>query len=155
MQDFLPHSARSLEEPASPSGLTTVSSDPLIKRERHSLPDLWCPSPSSPSSHPLSSFTHTSSFSSGHIPSPTRKNRSVRPYIHPPPRVSSGSRKNSSAMPAPHYENWSSDTTKYEQSDLAHVRRRSSDDQPPYYFTPVSDSARIRGSVLMRIALPG
>lgn len=150
MQDFVPYSTRSPEEPASPSGPTTVSSDPLIKLERHSPSDLWCPSPSSPSSHSLPSFTHTPSFSSGHIPTSARKKRPVRPYIQPPPRVSSGRRQNSSAMSALHYGNWSSNTVKHEQSDLAHAQRRSSDDgQPPYYFTPVSDSARIRGSVLM------
>jgi len=157
MQDFFPHSARSPEEPASPSGPTTVSSDPLIKLERHSPSDLWCPSPSSPSSHSLPSFTHTPSLSSGHIPTPTRKKSSVHPYIYPPPRVSSGRRQSSSVMSAPRYGNWSSNNTvKHEQSDLAHVQRRSSDeDKPPFYFTPVSDFARIRGSVLMRVALPG
>ena len=155
MQDLFPHSARSPEEPASPSG-PTVSSDPLIKLEHRSPSDLWCPSPSSPCSHSLPSFTHTPSFSTGHIPTSARKKRSVRPYIHPPPRVSSRRRQNSSAMSAPHYGNWPSSTVKHAKSDLAHTQQRSSgDDKPPYYFTPVSGSARIRGGVLMRIALPG
>jgi len=154
MQDFAPHSARSPEELAPPSGLTTVPSDPLIKLERHSPLDLWCPSSSSPSNHPIPLFTHIPSFSSGRTPTLTRKKRSAYPYTHPPPRVSSGRRQHSSVMSAPHYENWPSNTVKYEQSeypsgDLAHVQRRSSDgNQLPYCFTSVSDSAHIRGSLM-------
>jgi hypothetical protein len=161
MQDSVPSSVRSPEELAPPSGLTTAPSDPPTKLERHSPSDFWCPSLSSPSNHPVPSFTHIPSFSSGRPPAPTYKKRSAYPYTHPPPRVSSGRRQHSSAMSAPHYGNWPSDTVKYEQSgytseDLAQVQRRSSDgDQPPYYFTSVSDSARIRGSVLMWVALPG
>lgn len=154
MQDFVPHSARSPEEPASPPR-PTVPSDSLIKLERHSPSDPWCPSLSSPSSHPIPSFTHIPSFSSGRTPTPARNKRSTYPYTHPPPRVSSGRRQHSSTMSAPHYGNWPSSTVKYEQSeypsgDLAHIQRRTSDgDQAPYYFTSVSNSARIRGSVMV------
>lgn len=156
MQDFAPPIARSLEEPAPLSGPTTVPSDPLIKLERHSPSGFWCPSPSSPSSHSIPSFTHIPSFSSGRTPTLTRRKRSAHPYTKPPPRVSSGRRQHSSVMSA-HYGNWPSNTVKYEQSgypsgDLAHAQRRSSDgDQPPYYFTSVSDSARIRGSVMVAV----
>lgn len=156
MQDFISHSARSPEEPASPSGPSSLPSDSLVKPERHSPPSFLCPSPSPPSSRSLPSFTHIPSFSSGPIPTHTsRKKRSTFPYNHPPPRASSGRRQHSSMMSAPNYGNWPPNTAKYEQSrypseDLAHVQRRSSDgDQPPHYFTPVSDSVRIRDDVMM------
>jgi len=153
MQDIVPHCARSPEEPTTPSGPTSSPSDPLIKLERHSPSDLRCPSPSSPSRHPISSFTQIPSFPSGRTPTlTTRKKRAAFPYIHPPPRVSSGRRQDSSSMSAPHYGNWPSNTMKYEQSgDLLHTQRRSSDgDQhSPYYFTSVSDVARIKGSAIL------
>lgn len=155
MQDFAPHSARSPEELVPPSGFTTVPSDSLIKLERHSPSNLWCPSSSSLSSRPIPLFTHIPSFSSGRTPTLTHKKRSAYPYTHPPPRVSSGRRQDSSVMSAPHYENWPSNIVKYEQSeypsgDLAHAQRRSSDgNQPPHYFTSVSDSVHIRGSVMV------
>lgn len=154
MQDIVPHSARSPEELVTPSGPTSLPSDSLIKLERHSPSDLRCPSPSSPSSHPVPSFTQIPSFPSGRTAVlTTRKKRSAFPYTHPPPRVSSGRRLHSSSMSAPHYGNWPSNTVKYEQSeypsgDPSHAQRRSSDgdQQPPYYFASVSDAARIRGS---------
>jgi len=146
MQDFIPHSARSPEEPALPSGSNSVPSDSLIKRERHSPSDLRCSSPPTPSSHPIPSFTRIPLFSSGRAPTlNTRKKRSSNPYAHPPPRVSSGRRQESSAMSALQYGNWPPNTVKYEESDyppgdLSRTHRGSSDgdQQPPYYFAPVS-----------------
>lgn len=163
MQDIVPHSAGSPDEPSPLSGPDSLLPDSLVKLERHSPSDLWCPSPSPPSSQPISSFTHIPSFTSGRATTPAiRKKRSVNPYTHPPPRVSSGRRQNSSTMSAPHYGNWPSNPVKYEESeypsgDLSHVQRRSSDgdQQSRYYFASVSIFAQIKGRVLIRVALPG
>lgn len=154
MQDFVPHSSRSPEEPTPLSGPSSLLPDSLIKLERHSPPDTLCLSPSSPSSQPIPSFTNIPSFTSGRTPTPTtRRKRTAYPYTNPPPRVSSGRRQSSSSMSAPHYD-WSSNAVKYEQpeypsGDLSHTQRRASDgDQPPYFFTPVSSFARIRGGAV-------
>ena len=156
MQDLVPHSARSPEEPTSLSGPNPLLPDSLIKLERHSPSDPLCHSPSSPSNHSIPSLTHIPSFPAGRTATPgARKKRSAFPYTHPPPRVSSGRRQSSSAMSAPHYGNWPSNSVKYEQSeypsaDLSHSQRRSSDgDQPPYYFASVSAFTPISGGVMV------
>lgn len=156
MQDSVPHNVRSPEEPAALSGPPPFLSDSLIKLERHSPPHIQRHSPSSPSNHLTPSFPQTPSFTTGRATTTiTRKNRSAHPYAQPPPRVSSGRRQTSSAMSAPHYGNWSSNTVKYEQSefssgDLSHAQRRSSDgdQQSSYYFASVSASAPISGSAI-------
>ena len=148
MQDSVPPPVRSPEEPFPLSGPPSLISDPLIKQEGHSPSHLRCPSPSSPSNLPSTSFTHIPSFTTRRAPiHTTRKNRSAHPYIQPPPRLSSGRRQTSSGMSAPHYGNWSSNTVKYEQpdlpsEDLSSVQRRSSDGGPqlPYYFASVSST---------------
>ena len=163
MQNLSPHSAGSPEEPTPPSGSNPPLSDPLVKPERHPPSDPPCHSPSSPSLDPIPTPTHIPSLTSGPTPTPTtRKKRSAFPYIRPPPRVSSGRRQNSSAMSAPQYGNWPSNTVKYEQSDYpsgdpSYTQRRTSDgDQPPYFFAPVSILVRIGGGVtLTPVALPG
>ena len=153
MQDSVSHSAKFPEKPAPLSGPNPLLPDPLIKLERHSPSNIGRHSPSSPFNHPGPSFTHIPSFASGRTPN-TRKKRSTHPYIHPPPRVSSGRRQNSSTMSAPHYGNWPSDTAKYEQpvhpsADLSHAQGKSSDgNQPPYYITSVSIFARIGGGAM-------
>jgi len=164
MQDLVPHSTRSPEEPTLPSWPNSRPSDPLIKRKRHSPSDLRCPSPSSHSGHPIPSFTHIPSFSSGRTPTlKTCKKRSSRLYARPPPCVSSGRRQDSSAMSAPHYGDWPSNTVKYKQSeypsgDLSRIQRGSSDDdrQPPYYLAPVSifQCAHQRRCDVCRVLIP-
>ena len=151
MQDSVPHSVRSPEEPTPPSGPPSFLSDSLIKQERHSPSHNRCHSPSSPSNYPTHPLPPIPSFTAGRTATHnTRKKRSAHPYTHPPPRVTSGRRQTTSDMSAPHYTNWSSNTVKYEQSDfssgdLSHAQRRSSDgdQQPPYYFASVSKSAPI------------
>jgi len=156
MQDLVLHSARSPEEPTSLSGPNSLLPDSFIKLERHSPSDPLCHSPASPSNHSIPSLTHIPSFPTGRTATPgARKKRSAFPYTHPPPRVSSGRRQNYSAMSAPHYGNWPSNSVKYEQSeypseDLSHSQRRSSDgDQPPYYFASVSTFTPISGGVMV------
>jgi hypothetical protein len=156
MQDFSPHNLRSPEEPATLSGPPSLLSDPLIKLERHSPSDIRRHSPPSPSNHPIPSFTNIPSFTSGRATTlNTRKKRSAHPYTQPLPRVTSGRRQPSSAMSAPHYGDWSSNTVKYEQPEFpsggpSHAQRRSpdGDQQPPYYFASVSNFTRIRGSAI-------
>lgn len=152
MKDSIPHTLSSPEEPAHLSGPLSLLSDPLIKQERHSSSGVRCPSPSSPSNLPTLPFPHIPSFIAGRTAThTTRKKRSAHPYTQPPPRVSSGRRQTSSGMSAPHYGNWSSNTAKYEQSEfplggLSHVQRGSpeADQQPSYYFAPVSTSQAVR-----------
>lgn len=154
MQDSAPHTVRSPEEPVSLSGPPSFLSYSPIKLERHSPSDFRCPSPSSPSNHPIPPFTHIPSFPTGRTATQTtRKKRSAHPYTQPPLRVSSGRRQISSGMSAPQYGNWSSNNVKYEQSefpsgDPSLTQRRSSDGEQPYYFASVSDRSRIRGSVI-------
>ena len=153
MQEIVSPSVRSPEEIIPLSGPSSLLSD-TIKLERHSPADLSCPSSSSPSRNPIPSLNHIPSFTSGRLPSTNiRKKCSAYPYTQPPARVSSGRRETVSAMSAPHYGNWSSNTVKYEQSEfpsegLPQAQRRSSDSdqQQPYYFASVSDFASIRGS---------
>lgn len=151
MQDLIPHSARSPEEPVSLSGSNSLLPDPLIKPERHPPSERWCHSPSSPSSPPISSSTRIRSFTFDRAAPNTRKKRPAFPYTHPPPRLSSGRRQHPPPMSTPHYGNWSStssNTVKYGQpeypsGDLLHMQRRSSDgDQPSYYFASVSTLPR-------------
>lgn len=164
MQDLVPHSIRSPEEPASLSGTPSFLSDSHIKLERHPSSDHRGLSQSSPSTNPIPPFTHIPSFPTGRTAiQNTRKKRSAHPYTQPPPRASSRRHQTSSGMSAHQYGNWSSNPVKYEppefpSGDPTFSQRGSSDDdqQLPYHFTSVSFCSRIRGGydmsrVLIRI----
>lgn len=155
MQDLVPHSVRSPEEPTSLSGAPSFLSDPHIKLERHPSSDQWCLSQSSPSTNPIPPFTHIPSFPTGRTATQnTRKKRSAHPYTQPPPRASSRRHQTSSGMSAHQYGNWSSNPVKYEQSefssgDPSFSQRRSSDDdqQLSYHFTSDNSVRRYRPDI--------
>lgn len=165
MQDLVPHSVRSPEEPASLSGTPSFLSNSHIKLERHPSSDHRRLPQSSPSTNPVPLFTNIPSFPTGRTATQnTRKKRFTHPYAQPPPRTNPGRHQTFSGMSAHQYGNWSSNPVKYEQSeftsgDPSFSQRRPSDDeqQLPYHFTSVSFCSPISGSydasrVLIRIA---